>query len=350
MNFKHHALAALTFILILLSSPLYALGSQEKPLETANFLALGTTCAVSIYGGTDRQFSELETLITGIEDMMSVKISGTEIGRINAAAGTAPVAVSNDVFNVITAGLRFSELSGGAFDISIGPLVSLWDIGGSGSTVPSDDEITAALGLVDYNSVQTKPASAPDGGGTVYLPVEGMALEPGGIAKGYAADAAAEYMADEGIKSALINLGGNVFAIGAKADGSAWRIGIQNPDDSRGSYIGIVSVTGKAVVTSGKYERFFIAEGIRYHHILSTTDGFPVENGIAQVSIISDDSMTADAMSTTVFSLGLESGLALAEKMDDLEAIIVLENGDIHLTGGLVGSFKLTDSNFKIVN
>ncbi|MDC7227526.1 MAG: FAD:protein FMN transferase, partial [Spirochaetales bacterium] len=172
-----------------------------------------------------------------------------------------------------------------------------------------------------------------------------------GIAKGFAADAAAAKLRSEGINSALINLGGNVLALGSKADGSSWRIGIQNPDSSRGDYIGIADISSKAVVTSGKYERFFIApDGRRYHHILSTSDGYPVENGISQVSIIASDSMTADAMSTAVFSLGLNEGLKTAENISNAEAIIVLESGDVYITSGLSESFKLTDPTFKIVN
>ena len=332
---------------VILTASLSAAGRKELTLESSTFFALGTTCSVSIYGGDGELFTNTEELILDIENRMSVKIKTSEISAVNNAAGIEAVTVSEDVFRVIEAGLRFSNLSGGAFDISVGPLVSLWDIGGSGTSVPPEDKIASALDLVDYRLVEITSEGA---GGTLYLPKPGMALEPGGIAKGFAADAAAAYLAGEGVESALINFGGNVLTIGSKPDGSSWRIGIQNPDSSRGDYIGIATINNKAVVTSGKYERFFIGtDGKRYHHILSTADGYPVENGIAQVSIIAADSMTADAMSTTIFSLGLEKGMALAESMGDVEAVVVLENGEVYITDGLGDYFKLTDTNFTLV-
>ncbi|HAK45839.1 MAG TPA: thiamine biosynthesis protein ApbE [Spirochaeta sp.] len=348
MNKKQIIRAFGGIIFILAAAPVFPGGAKELTLESANFFALGTTCTVSIYGGTDEQFTAVENLILDIENRMSVNIKDSEISLVNAAAGQNFVKVSSDVYKVITAGIRFSELSGGTFDISIGPLVQLWDIGGGGDRIPADEDIAAAVTLVDYTRVKFNPQTK-ESEESIFLPVNGMALEPGGIAKGYAADAAAEYLTGDDVESALINFGGNVLTIGSKADGSNWRIGIQNPDSSRGDYIGIVSVAGKAVVTSGKYERFLIgADGRRYHHILNTEDGYPVENGIAQVSIISTDSMTADAMSTTVFSLGTEEGLGLVESMDGVEAIVVLESGDIHLTTGLEDNFKLTDSSFSL--
>ncbi len=341
---KRHKITAIIFIIFALQTGfLYAGGTKEKPLESESFLALGTTCTISLYGGGQQYFTESENIISGIENRMSVNIEDSEVSSVNAAAGKSGVRVSDDVFEVISAGLKFSELSSGTFDISIGPLVSLWGIGGSGTAVPPEEKILDALSHVDYRKVKLEADN------TIYLPEKGMALEPGGIAKGYAADAVAGYLRSSGVKSGLINLGGNVLALGTKPDGSSWRIGIQNPDSARGDYIGIVKVEDKAVVTSGKYERFFIGEdGKRYHHILSTETGFPVENGIAQVSIITAESMTADAMSTTVFSLGLEKGLKLAESMPELEAIIVMEDDTVYLTEGMKQSFSLTDPAFKL--
>ncbi len=332
----------LLIILIAAAQNLYAGGLREKPLKSYNFYALGTNCTLSLYGGNMEQFKSVETLVKGFESRMSINIYGSEVSRINSKAGVSAVKVSDDVYKVIKAGLYFSEISNGAFDISIGPLVSLWDINNGGYR-PKTDEIKSALSLVDHKKVNASDNK-------IYLAEKGMSIEPGGIAKGYAADAAAGYLDSIGVRSGLINFGGNVLAIGKKQNGSKWRIGIQNPDASRGSYIGIVAISDRSIVTSGKYERFFIGDdGQNYHHILDTQTGYPVENGIAQVSIIASGSMTADAMSTAVFLLGMKEGLKLAESIDGVESIIIMENNDIYITAGLKNNFTLTDKGFTLV-
>lgn len=329
-----------------------AAGRAETERQTTSFLAIGTTCSISFEvdrkgraAGSSLQaddvFAEIEKLINEVENAMSVKIENSEINRVNQAAGKSPVRVPDDVITVITAGKQYSSLSGGAFDISIGPLVNLWGIGSEGAAVPRDADIEHALGLIDYSLVEIN-------GNEIFLPDAEMRLEPGGIAKGWAADVTAAYLKSVGIESALINLGGNVLAAGKKKDGTEWKIGVQNPDNARGDYLGVLTVTDKAVVSSGKYERYFIEDEKRYHHILSTKDGFPVENGIAQVTIVCPVSMTADALSTSVFSLGLTDGLALAERTEGVEAIIISEDGDIRLTSGIGDSFRLLDSSFRI--
>ena len=352
------------FVILLITAAAYAvipgerghsLGSREAERETDNFFALGTACSISLYtdrkgrvSGTERLsseiFEELQELTVDIEDRMSVRIEGSEIDRVNKAAGQSPVTVSGGTFDVIEAGLRYSELSGGAFDISIGPLVALWDIGGDGAAVPEEADIIEALALVDYRRVEMDPDSPG-----IYLPEAGMRLEPGGIAKGFAADSIASKLGSEGVESALINLGGNVLVMGRKPDGSRWKIGIQNPFNPRGDYIGILEAEDLAIVSSGKYERFFIEDGVRYHHILSTTDGFPVENGLAQVTMVCSESMKADALSTSVFSLGLQEGMKLVESIPDAESIIITEEKEIRLTGSLAERFKLTDNSFSII-
>ena len=347
-------LCIILFVLLCGLSSAAASGRTEIERRSENFLALGTTCSISFdvdkkgrAAGTDQKadpiFNEIKNLVMGVENRMSVNIADSEVSSVNSAAGKKRVKVSDELLKVISEGRRFSALSRGAFDISIGPLVKLWGIGDSDARKPERTEIVSALSLVDYSRVSIR-------GNEIFLEDYGMRLEPGGIAKGWAADKTAAYLKSQGIESALINLGGNVLAVGSKNDGSAWRIGVQNPDNPRGDYLGILEIRDRAVVSSGKYERYFVEDGIRYHHILSTEDGYPVENGIAQVSIISPSSMTADAMSTSVFSLGLERGLALAETVDDVETIIIMENGDVHISSGIESDFRLTDMRFKIIS
>lgn len=177
-----------------------------------------------------------------------------------------------------------------------------------------------------------------------------MVIDLGGIAKGYAGEAVEELLQKAGVHHAIVDLGGNIIAMGTKVDGSLWRIGIQDPDRARGNYIGVVSVDNKAVVTSGKYERFFIYEGKRYHHILSTKTGFPVENGIASVTIISADSTTADALSTSLFLLGIQKGISLIDSIEQTEAIIVTEDKKIYVSGGLHENFRITDPQYSMAS
>ena len=152
------------------------------------------------------------------------------------------------------------------------------------------------------------------------------------------------------MRSAIVNLGGNVLVMGSKPDGSVWRIGVQNPFSERGEYLGIAAITDKTIVTSGVYERYFIEGGKRYHHILDTAGGYPVDNGLVGVSIIADISMDADALSTAVFSLGPEKGMALVESLEGVDAIFVMEDKTVTMTEGAKAVFTLTDSTFKIVD
>lgn len=281
--------------------------------------------------------------IRQIEDRMTVNRSESEVESVNRAAGLHAVRVSPDTMEVLQAGLEFSRLGDGAFDITVGPLVKLWGIGTEKARVPSPEEIREALGHVGYRSLKLDASSAE-----AFLLSRSMRLDLGAIAKGYAADEAARILRFEGVKTALINLGGNILTMGKKPDGSPWRIGIQNPEDPRGTYLGIVTSAETSVVTSGVYERFFERDGVRYHHILDTRTGFPVSNGLTSVSIVTAHSMRADGFSTLLFALGLEKGMELALRTPDIQAIFIDDRRSVYLTPGLRGSFELTDSRFTI--
>jgi thiamine biosynthesis lipoprotein len=179
------------------------------------------------------------------------------------------------------------------------------------------------------------------------LKKRGMALDLGAIAKGYAADEAAELIRKANIKRAIIDLGGNILIYGKKEDKSLWSIGIQSPSGIRGSYIGVLRTQEKTVVTSGIYERFFESDGVRYHHILSPVDGYPARQGLLSVSIVAEKSIDADALSTSVFVLGYEKGKALIDSLNGAEAIFIFEDNSIRLSRGL--NFTLTDNAYRIV-
>lgn len=305
---------------------------------------IGTVCTVNLYEkGTKAAYKEIFDRLREIEARMSANAEGTEVDAINKSAGVAPVAVHEDVRAVVKAALRFAELSGGALDPTVGPLVKLWNIGSDDPRVPSAAELKAALPLVDWKDVVVDDAA-----GTVFLKRAGMKLDLGAMAKGYAADEVARIIAKHKIPRAIVDLGGNVMAVGEKQGGEPWRVGVQDPSSERGNHIGILPVKNKTLVTSGIYERFFEADGKHYHHILSTRDGYPVENGLISVTIVADRSIDADCLSTAAFALGLEAGRKLVESLGGVEAIFIDSDFRVSLTSGLAGTFRLTDDRFTL--
>ncbi len=316
----------------------------SKAPDSQSEFVLGTICSVNLFEkGTPGVYRAIFSRLREIEDHMSANKAGTDIDRINQNAGIAPVQVHDDVLLVIQRALYYAELTGGAFDPSIGPLVSLWGIGFDNPRVPREDELKEALSLVNWRDVVVDTSNK-----TVYLPRKGMKLDLGGIAKGYAADEVSRIVRDAKISRAIIDLGGNVMVIGSKDGRKPWRVGIQNPLECRGEYLGVLNVTGKTLVTSGVYERYFEQDGNHYHHILSTKDGYPVNNGLLSVTVIADSSIDADALSTSLFALGYEKGYALAESLPGVDAIFVFDDETLRGTPGIFKDFDLTDKQFRI--
>jgi thiamine biosynthesis lipoprotein len=318
---------------------------SEIPTTRTN-LFMGTVVQIKIYEPVDEAvFEKAFSLIEDMENKMSLNIPESEINQINRAAGENPVKVSGDTYDVIGKAISYGNLSGGTFDITIGPLVNLWNIGKENARVPDQSEINEAIKLIDYTKVLLNPNEK-----TVFLKDSGMILDLGGIAKGYVADSLTEMFNKEGIEHAIINLGGNIYAHGQNPDGNDWQIGIQNPEAERSDYIGIADVINKSVVTSGIYERFLESGGNTYHHILSPFDGYPFENSLTAVSIIASKSVDADALSTTAFALGLESGLELLESLPDVEGVFITKDFNVYTTSGLKNSFKMTTDQFTLAN
>lgn len=319
----------------------------SDPVEKTEFI-LGTIVSLKFFDrASDALFEACFEDLRSIESRMTINdanASLSEVVKINDNAGIAPVKVSEDTFKVIKSALEYSEMSEGRFDLSVGVIVKMWNIGTELAAIPPATDIAAKLPLVDYHLIVLNEADK-----TVYLKEKGMVIDLGGIAKGFGADVVAARLTTNGVKSAIVNLGGNVLALGEKPDGSPWRIGVQNPFSERGEYLGIATVKNKTIVTSGVYERYFEENGKRYHHILDTTNGYPVENNLVGVSIIADVSMDADALSTAVFSLGPEKGKALVESIDGIDAIFVFQDKSLVLTEGAKSLFALTDNSFKIL-
>ena len=332
-------------ILLLLSISTFLVSCKSatstEPVEKESYL-MGTVIQLKVYGGkAEKATDEALKRISDIENKMSVNIETSEITKLNANAGIGEEKLSEDVYSVIEKAVEYSKLTGGALDPTIEPIVKLWGIGTDKERVPSENEINEKLKLVDYNDIILDEKNS-----TVKLKRTNQAVDLGAIAKGYTADEIKDILVDNKIKSAIINLGGNVYAVGNKPDGTSWNIGIQNPLDTRGQYLGTVSIVDKSVVTSGNYERYFIKDGKRYHHIFDPKTGYPSETGIISATIVSDKSIDGDALSTSTYVLGLEKALKLVESIKGVEAIFVTEDKKVYVTSGLKGNFNLTNKEF----
>lgn len=261
------------------------------------------------------------------ENMFSRTIADSDISKINNAAGEF-VEVSDETIELLEYGLKYCELSNGAFDITVGALSDTWDFKNNTGVVPDQSVIDTTLATVDYNNIMID-------GNKVCLNAEGAMIDLGGIAKGYIADKMKEYLVEQGVTSAIINLGGNVLLVGSKTDGTKYTIGIQKPFDETGTAMASVDIQDCSLVSSGVYERYFELDGTIYHHILNTDTGYPVENGLYGVTIISENSVDGDALSTAVFSLGLKDGMALIESLENTEAIFITDELETVLSSGI---------------
>ena len=238
--------------------------------------------------------------------------------------------VPEDLGLLIETGLKYSQLSQGALDITIGSVSSLWDFTASDPKVPEQERITEALSSVNYNNVTL--TRNEDSSYTVTSP-PGTVIDLGAIAKGYIADRIKEFLLEKGINQAIINLGGNVLCVGSKKDNSSFNIAVKKPFSENES-LETLKITDKSVVSSGNYERYFYEEDVLYHHILNPATGYPVDNGLSDVTIVSDDSLIGDCLSTTCFALGLTEGLKLIENTPGVEAMFVEMNGNITCSSG----------------
>ena len=287
--------------------------------------------------GSGGNFDSNSRIAEAYQSAVGTLVSG--VVAINRQAGIEPVKVRPDLIEVLEKALYYAELSGGAFDPTIGPLVKLWGIGTDTQHIPDDDEISTALALVDWRDLIIDREE-----GTAFLRREGMALDLGAIAKGYAADEALRIAREGRVKRAVFDFGGNIAVLGwREVKGKEllpWRIGIQNPLNGRGTYIGVLPVHDTSVVTSGVYERNFELDEKRYHHLLSTVNGYPVENGLLSVTIVADSSTDADALSTAVFTLGFELGKVLIDSIADTEAIFIFDDNSVQITDGLIEIFE----------
>jgi len=336
MTKKVFNLIVLFFLLVTFSS--CGSSGSVQPVETESYDIMGTIIIQKVYGkNAGKAADEAVKELKKIEGMMTINAPGGDINRLNESAGNGTWnTIDEKTMYVLKKAKEFSQLSGGAFDVTVGPLVKAWGINTENERIPSKDEVDNLLKLVDYDDILINGKSAR-------LARSRQIADLGGIAKGYAGDAVIEVYKSYGIESALVSLGGNVVALGNKPDGTQWKVGVRNPRSDEGQYIGILNVTGKAVVSSGDYERFFERNGVRYHHILDPKTGYPADSGLIGTTIVADLSVDADALSTATFVLGLEKGLKLIESIKGVEAVFVTKDKKVYTTKGLKDSFIFDD-------
>ena len=318
---KYKRLTALLSASILLLSGCSGLPRERS--QTYTDTLFDTVISVQIFDSVDEDVLEgCEKLCKKYDSMFSNKIEDSEISRINSAGGN-PVEVSKETIKLIKKGIYYSEMSDGVFDITIAPVSNLWDFKAETPLVPSPEAIAEAVSHVNYENIIIRD-------NTVKLTDPHAGIDLGAIAKGYIADRIKDYLEEEGVRHAMINLGGNVLAMGSKLDGSDYNIGIQEPFDETGEPITSVKISDKSVVTSGIYQRYFKADGKIYHHILDPNTGYPCENNLYSVTILTDSSLTADALSTTCFLLGYDRGMKLINQLDNVDAVFITNYNQIH--------------------
>ena len=314
-------LSRLVLLCLLLSTLCGCSVTTKEPLSKTGF-HFDTVITITLYNTKDEEL--LDTCFDyckDFENLVSRTIPTSDISRINKSAGSS-VTVSDTTIELLKKGIEFGELTDGSFDITIAPLMNLWDIKNNPGNVPSESDITEALSHVNYKNIMVE-------GNAVTLTDPEAAIDLGGIAKGYMADQLKEYLLSKGVTSAIINLGGNVLTIGEKPDGTSFNIGIQKPFDKQNATITSVQVKDSSVVTSGSYERYFKVDDVIYHHILNTETGYPCDNRLLSVTILSKESIDGDALSTACFALGLEKGKNLIESLKDIDAVFVTEEFEI---------------------
>jgi len=345
------AAAAVTVILIIF---LYAANRENgsrsfQKIERESY-RLGTIVRITLYGEDSKKLNNALDLsmkeIERLENLLSVNIPSSDVSLVNRASGEYPVKVTEETGVLLERALEWSERTGGAFDPTVGKIVKLWGIGTESAAIPGSEQLKQAVELTNFRKISVVHKAE----GTFVQTAKGQRLDLGGIAKGYVTDKVRALLINEGIGSALIDLGGNIAVFGNSPKPGNWKIGLQHPFMPRGEYFGVAEVSDVSVVTSGAYERYFESGGIRYHHIFDPATGYPARSDLASVTIISEDSTDADALSTALFVMGFEKGISFLRELKNIEAVLVTKKPEgtvVYVTKGLSEGFVLKSQDMK---
>ena len=309
-------------------------------------LAMGTLVTQNVYAPelqAKKAVTEALKLIDRLEGMMSFFDSDSQVSQINQQAGKTWVTVDPELLMVLKESKRYCPLTGGLFTVTIAPLISLWQQYGKIPEIPPPSLIEKVLPSISSENILINEEERK-----VKLLGEGQKIDLGGIAKGYAANQVIQLYRKKGIPSAMVNLGGHVALLGNRYDGRPWQVGIQNPDGDRGQCLAVVAASDTSVVTSGNYERFFLPNNPRFHHILHPFTGYPAESGLRSVTVLHPDSLLADVVTTAFFIAGLEKGMSILHHFKVLDFIIIDQDRNIYLSRSLVNQFKLIEKGYSL--
>ena len=325
--------AALCACLLLTGCQSTSSGGEVQNFSTQVF-AMDTVMDLSLFAEDGHLLDEAEALIRQLDESLSTTNEESEIDRLNTDGFTT---LGPDSAQLLGRALEFCAETDGALDLSIYPVVRAWGFTTDHKQVPPADELAELLTKVDYREIGFDHAT-----GSASLP-EGMEIDLGSVAKGYTGDRVAQLFRDGGVTSALLNLGGNVQAVGGKPDGSDWRVGVRDPLDPEG-YLGILTMQNKAVITSGGYERYFEEDGEVYWHIIDPKTGYPAKSGLISATIVGDEGVYCDALSTALFIMGPEKAADFWREHQDFGMVLVTEDNRVLLSPDLADSFTLMDN------
>ncbi|MBU3144187.1 FAD:protein FMN transferase [Clostridium sp. CF012] len=337
---------------MILIIPMVACTKQDQKIDK-KAIKMDTVMHLIAYGSkAEKAIEAAYTRVDEIEQMASSSISTSDVNKINNAAGKDYVKVHPEIIKIIKTSLEYSKITDGYFDITVSPLIKLWGIGTKDERVPTASEIKEKLAVVNYKDISINESNS-----SVKLMKPGMSIDLGGVAKGFTADEVVKVFKKYKIKSAIINLGGSsIYTLGEKPDKTLWSIGVQHPRKERNvAYTGIIKMSQNALSTSGDYERFFIKDGKRYHHILNPYTGYPADAGVMSDTIIIDSSnpdcnMLADILTKVTFVSGVDKGLKIIDSIPGVSCLVVTTDNKVYKSSKWKTQLENLDSDFKMAN
>ena len=334
---KNKNMVLVTLAIVCVCLAFYVFGRQNDKAEYSTIFALDTVINQTVYGkNAQSAIQAVQSEVTDFENTMSMFQASSEINTLNQNAGKTPTKLSDDVFDMLKRSKELSQQSENAFALTIAPVTKLWDITGDNPTIPQETAIEQSLTLVDDSSLVLDATNS-----TAFLPVEGQGVDLGGIAKGELCNIIADIYNEYNVESAIISLGGNVYAHGVKPDGTLFNVGFRDPNSD--SYIASVEIEDKVFAVSGGYERNFVADdGKTYHHIIDPKTGYPVQTDIATVGVIADSGEVADFYSTTLFVWGKDKTIEYMQKEEN-QVIMLDKQDNLYVSKSLQDTFKLND-------